>query len=83
MPGRTLLVFWAAVSVSVLLLGGAFATLRRVIAGGGTGDYAVLVITVLGLAGSLLVAGRIVLIGARAQRAARGGYRGAGLGRTG
>ncbi len=71
MPRRSMVIFWTAVSVSVLLLGSGVATLRRVIGGGDTEDYVALAITVFGLCASLLVAGRIALVVARVQRAAR------------
>lgn len=70
MARRTMLIFWAAVAASVFLLGGAFATLRRVIVGGGPGDGVVLAIAIPGLVASLFVAGRIVLVTARLHRQA-------------
>lgn len=66
-----MVIFWTAAAVSVFLLGGGFATLRHVFGGGGVGDYVVLSLSVLGLAASLLVAGRNVLVAARVQRRAR------------
>lgn len=71
MPRRTFVAFWTSVVVSAFLLGGGVATVRRVLAGGTGADIAVLSVTALGLAGSLLVAGRVVLVLARAQRRAR------------
>ena len=71
MPRRNALIFWTAVAVAVLLLGGGVATVRRVLAGGTVGDYVALSLTVVGLAAALLVAGRIVSVSARAQRRAR------------
>lgn len=71
MPRRTGLVLWASVAVAVLLLGGGIATVRRVLADGTLGDYLVLSLTVIGLAGALLVAGRIVFVSAKAERRAR------------
>lgn len=55
--------------VAVLLLGGGTATLRRVVARGEVGAHVVLSLALLGLAAALLVAGRIVFVSARAQRA--------------
>jgi hypothetical protein len=71
MQRRTAMIFWTAVAVAVLLLGGGVATVRRVIAGGTVGDVVALSLTVLGLTAALLVAGRIVFVSARAQRRAR------------
>ena len=71
MSRRTAMIFWTAVAVAVLLLGGGVATVRRVIAGGTVGDVVALSLTVLGLTAALLVAGRIVFVSARAQRRAR------------
>ena len=71
MPRRNALIFWTAVAVAVLLLGGGVATVRRVLAGGTVGDFVALSLTVIGLAAALLVAGRFVLVSARAQRRAR------------
>lgn len=71
MPKRTRVIFWTFVAVSAFLLGGAVATVRRVLAGGTGADVAILVVTALGLAGSLLVAGRVVFVLARLQRRAR------------
>lgn len=65
------MIFWTAVAVAVFLLGGGVATLRRVVAGGTVEDYVVLSLAVAGLAVALLVAGRIALASARAQRRAR------------
>ena len=65
------MIFWTAVAVAVFLLGGGVATLRRVLAGGTIEDSVVLSLAVAGLAVALLVAGRIVLASARAQRRAR------------
>ena len=70
MPSRTATIFWTAVAVAVFLLGGGVATLRRVLAGGTVEDYVVLSFAVAGLAAALLVASRIVLASARAQRRA-------------
>ncbi len=64
MPKRTMVIFWAAVAAAVLLLGGGFATLRRVLAGGDALDWLVLSLSAIGLAGALFVAGRIVLVAA-------------------
>ena len=71
MQRRTAMIFWTAVAVAVLLLGGGVATVRRVIAGGTVGDVVALSLTVLGLTAALLVAGRIVFVSARAQRPVR------------
>ena len=71
MPRRNALIFWNAVAVAVLMLGGGVATVRRVLAGGTVGDFVALSLTVIGLAAALLVAGRFVLVSARAQRRAR------------
>jgi len=79
MPRRTFLIFWTAVAVAVLLLGGGVATFRRILASGMVIDDVVLSLAILGLSAALLVAGRIVLVSARVQRRAR---RGITLGRS-
>jgi hypothetical protein len=71
MSKRTATIFWTAVAVAVLLLGGGTATLRRVVVSGAIGDYLVLSLALLGIAAALLVAGRIVFVSARAQRRVR------------
>lgn len=70
---RTLLFFWTSVAVSVFLLGGGFATIRRLLGGGTVGDYVVFSLTLVGLTASLLVAGRVILVLGRAQRRTRRG----------
>ena len=68
MKARTWLFFWAAVAASTFLLGGALATYKRVSDGGGATDLVFLILTVVALAGSLFVAGRIVRAVARIER---------------
>lgn len=73
MSRRTLTIFWTAVIVAVVLLGGEVATTERILGGARSiADVAVLTIAGIGLAASLLVAGRIVFVAAVAQRRARG-----------
>lgn len=73
MPRRPAMIFWTAVAVAVLLLGGGVATVRRVFAGGTLADHVVFSLTMIGLAIALLTAGRIVFVSARAQRRTRRG----------
>ena len=71
MPRRTLVIFWSAVAASAFLLGGVVSSVRSLLAGGRVADLVVLVLGGLALAGSLFVAGRIVLVAARLGRRAR------------
>lgn len=67
------MIFWTAVAVAVFLLGGGIATMRRVVHGGTLGDFVALSLAASGLAAAIVVAGRIVVVSARAQRRARRG----------
>ncbi len=71
MARRTSVVFWAAVAAAAFLLGGAVSSLRSVLAGGGARDGLLVTLSAIGLAASLLVAGRIVFVVARSQRKGR------------
>jgi len=71
MSRRTLVILWSAVAASVFLLGGVVSSFRWALAGGRVADLVVLVLGGLALAGSLFVAGRIVLVAARLGRRAR------------
>ena len=62
---RTLVVFWAAVAVSVFLIGSGVSSLRRVLGEGGGVDLVLLIVAIVGATGALLVAGRIVFVSAR------------------
>jgi hypothetical protein len=66
MSRRAIVLFWGATAASVLFLGSAWAA-----AGGRSGaDVVVFAVSLVGLAATLFVAGRISFVVARAQRAA-------------
>jgi hypothetical protein len=62
---RTLVLFWTAVAVSVLLIGAGVSSLRRVLGAGGGVDLVLLIVAAAGAAVALFVAGRIVFVSAR------------------
>ncbi len=72
MNGRMPVVFWAAVAAAVFLLGGGVSSVRSVVTGGGAEAAVLLVLSAVGLAATLFVAGRVVFVVGRFQRRARG-----------
>jgi hypothetical protein len=69
---RPFILFWGATAGAVLFLGAAWSTASRVFGPAGTAlDVLVLVLALLGLAGALLIAGRIALVTGRVRRRAR------------
>jgi len=62
MSRRPMLVLWSATAAAVFLLGGTVATLKAVLAGGSRINLALLALSLAGLLGSLLAAGRIVVV---------------------
>ena len=67
MSRRTLILFWGATAASVFFLGSVWASAGR----SGAGDVAVFVVSLIGLGVTAFVAGRIAVVVARVQRAAR------------
>jgi hypothetical protein len=72
MGRRTVVVFWGAVAAAVFFLGSGWTAAAHM----GSGPYAlanaaVLGVSVIGFAGTTLVAGRIAFVVGRAQRHAR------------
>ena len=68
MVRRWMLMLWSATAAAVFLLGGTVATLKAVLAGGSRINLALLALSLIGLLGSLLVAGRIVVVVGRSIR---------------
>lgn len=73
MPRRTMVIFWAAIAAAVFLLGGAVASLRGLGGGEGAAGPVLAFVSILALAGALLVAGRIAYVAGRLKRRSRGG----------
>ncbi len=71
MARRPILAFWSATAAAVFLLGGTVATLKAVLAGGSPINLALLAVSLTGLLGSLLAAGRIVVVVGRSSRPGR------------
>ncbi len=72
MSQRSLVMFWGAVAAAVFLLGGGVSSVRSVVTGGGAEAVLLLVLSAVGLAAALFVAGRVVFVVGRFQRRARG-----------
>lgn len=71
MQAKTVVAFWAAVAAAVFLLGGSVASFVSVVRHASPGAVIVLVVSLVWLAFSLLIAGRIVLALGRLQRRAQ------------
>jgi hypothetical protein len=73
MRPRALVLFWGATAAAVLLLGSVWAVARQLAAGAAhpTEDVVLLAVADAGLAGCLLVAGRITLVAGRLRRQRR------------
>ncbi len=69
---RPFILFWGATAGAVLFLGAAGSTASRVFGPAGTAlDILVLVLALLGLAGTLFIAGRIAFVTGRVRRRTR------------
>jgi di/tricarboxylate transporter len=73
MRPRALVLFWATTAAAMLLLGSVFSVAKQLGAGAvhRAEDVLLLAVAGAGLAGCLLVAGRITLVAARLRRDAR------------
>jgi len=69
--GRTVVSFWTAVSVAVILLGAGVATAQRLARGGSILDVVILGLIGPGLLVCILVAARIAYVVGRLQRPPR------------
>jgi hypothetical protein len=68
MSRGTVLIFWTAVAVAVLLLGAVVSTTRQILAGSAVMDLFALIVSIGGLSIALLVAARIVVVSSRRRR---------------
>lgn len=68
MSRRTLLVFWTATAVAVLLLGAVVSTTRQILVRSAVLDVVALVVSIGGLSMALLVAARIIVVSSRKRR---------------
>ena len=66
MPPRTTLMFWAALVIAVVLLGGAISTVRHGV--GAADDVAVLTLSIAGFVAAITIVGRVLLVVGRATR---------------
>jgi hypothetical protein len=71
MSRRTVVVFWTAVAIAALLLGGAVSSVRAALSHLNAASLVPLVLSVIALSAALFVGARVVFVLARAERGRR------------